>query len=351
VVSFNELPGPAFDLPWTGEHLVLCTDRELGARAVIAVDDTTRGPGVGGVRFAPYPSTRAAVLECTRLATAMTLKNAAAGLPYGGAKSVIVRDGAVEREALMRFFAHNVKLLGGRYIPGVDVGTTVDDLAVIAEIVPDVACDAEDPSPWTALGLLAGIRAAVAHRGLGDLAGIGVVVQGAGHVGAELVRLLAAEGAEVKVCDIDPERSGSVAARYGAQPVEPEQALYEACDVFAPCALARVITTENVDRLNCRIIAGAANDTLGGEETAAHLGERGILYVPDFLLNAGGVIHIHALRAGWPEQRLRAAVLEIGDRVAGVLEEAAASRRPPLDVAIEAAYSALGRQSAALTPA
>ena len=351
MVSVDQLQGSTLDLPWRGEQLLLCADRELGARAVIAVDDTTRGPAVGGVRFASYPSTRAAVIECVRLSEAMTLKNAAAELPYGGAKSVIVRDGAVEREALMRFFARNVKLLGGSYIPGVDVGTTVDDLAVIAEIVPDVACDTEDPSPWTALGVLAGIRAAVGHQGSEDLAGIGVVVQGAGHVGAELVRLLAAEGAEISVSDIDPERSRSVAARYGARPVDPEQAPFEACDVFAPCALARVVTPENAGRLNCRIIAGAANDTLASEDTASQLAERGILYVPDFLINAGGVIHIHALRAGWSEQRLRAAVLEIGERVAGILEDAAASNRLPLDVAIEAAHSALGRQPAALSPA
>ena len=195
------------------------------------------------------------------------------------------------------------------------------------------------------------IRAAVGDQGSEDLAGIGVVVQGAGHVGAELVRLLAAEGAEIRVSDIDPERSHSVAARYGARPVDPDQAPFEACDVFAPCALARAVTPENAGRLNCRIIAGAANDTLANAETASQLAERGILYVPDFLINAGGVIHIHALRAGWSEQRLRAAVLEIGERVAGVLEDAAASNRLPLDVAIEAAHSALGRQPAALSQA
>ena len=145
-MEFDRSPEEGSDLALAGEHLALCADRELGARAVIAVDDTTLGPAVGGVRYAPYPSTRAAVKECIRLAETMTLKNATAGLPYGGAKSIIVRDDpAVDREALMRFFARGVERLGGIYIPGVDIGTTVEDLAIVAEIAPDVACDTEDP--------------------------------------------------------------------------------------------------------------------------------------------------------------------------------------------------------------
>lgn len=349
-MDIDRSPEDGSDLPWPGEHLVLCADRELGARAVIAVDDTTLGPAVGGVRFASYPSTKEAVTECVRLAEAMTLKNAAAGLPYGGGKSVIVRDEAsVDREDLMRFFARGVKLLDGAYIPGVDVGTTVEDLAVVAEIAPDVACHTEDPSPWTALGVLAGIRAALHHDGVESLSGCRVVVQGAGHVGSGLARLLAAEGADVRICDVDPSRSRAVTERYGVRAIDPEGAIREECDVFAPCAMAKVVTQQNADLLNCRIVAGAANDTLADEETAKLLADRDIVYVPDFLLNAGGVIHIHALRAGWTEQELRSAVLGIGERVTDALEQATASDRPPLDAAKDAAYAALGRRPAALS--
>lgn len=326
----------------------MCPEEELGTPAVIAVHDTTLGPAVGGVRFAPYPSIDAAVTECTRLAEGMTLKNAAAGLPFGGAKSVIVRNGPVDRTALMRSFARSVAELDGDYIPGVDVGTTIEDLALMEGIAPDVSCSREDPSPWTALGVLAGIRAAAAHLGEEDLRGVSVGVQGAGHVGAELVRLLSEEGADVRVSDIDLVRVASLVERYGATPVDPRSALFEPCDVFAPCAMAKVITAENAGSLNCRIVAGAANDTLATEDAADRLAESGVLYVPDFIVNAGGVIHIHALRQDWTDDELRAAVLEIGDRVGRILGDAETHGRLPLWAAKEVAHAALGRDREAV---
>ena len=196
--------------------------------------------------------------------------------------------------------------------------------------------------------MLAGIRAALEHEG-SELTGCRVAVQGAGHVGSELVRLLVAEGADVRVCDVDPSRASAVADRFGARVIEPGSVLAQECDVFAPCAMAKVVTPENVGLLGCQIVAGAANDTLADDETATLLADRGIVYVPDFVLNAGGVIHIHALRMGWAEQELRRAVLDIGGRVGAVLEESSASGHPPLSAAKELAYTALGREPA--TPA
>jgi leucine dehydrogenase len=317
---------------WVGEQVLLCRDEALGLRAAIALDDTTLGPGLGGVRFRRYPTDAAGILEAQRLAAAMTLKNAAAELPYGGGKSVIFDDGAVaDRAALMRRFGTFVARLGGAYLPGVDMGTTVQDLAWMGEAGAVVSCNEEDPSAWTALGTFAAIRAAVegvdARRGLD---GVRVLVQGAGHVGAALVRLLADAGAQVVVADVDRERAARLAREVCGEAVAPGAVLETPCDVLAPCAIARVVTPETADRLACRIVAGAANDTLSQHDCADRLAARGIVYVPDFVANAGGVIHIHALRAGWDEARLRAEVLRIGERVSEVLGEAADEGTTPL---------------------
>jgi leucine dehydrogenase len=317
------------------EQLVLCRDDELGLRAVIAIDNTTLGPGLGGVRFRAYPSEAAGVTECQRLAAAMTLKNAVAEIPYGGAKSVILQRGPVrDRVALMHRFGEFVARTGGAYLPGVDMGTTCADLARMGEAGADVSCSEEDPSPWTALGVAVAIRAAVEHvDGRAGIDGIRVVIQGAGHVGGTLARDLAADGAQIILADVDADRAAAVAAEVGGSTVPVDAVLTTPCDVFAPCAVARVAAPETVHRLACRIIAGAANDTLSHRSVADTLQARGIVYVPDFVANAGGVIHIHALRAGWDEARLRHAVGAIGGRVSDLLAQAAATADMPLAVA------------------
>lgn len=309
-----------------------CREPAVGLRAVIAVDDTTLGPALGGVRWKAYPSEADAATEAGRLAAAMTLKNAAAGLPYGGGKSVILREDApVDRRALLQAFGRCVAELHGAYIPGVDMGTTIEDLAVVGTVAPDVACSTEDPSPWTALGTWAAIRSAVCHTGgADDLHGVSVAVQGAGHVGAHLAGLLARDGADVLVADVDDARARKVAAEVGGRAVAAGDVLLTECDVLAPCAVARVISDETVDRVRCRIVAGAANDLLSAPELADALADRGITYVPDFIANAGGVIHIHALRAEWDEGHLRSEVLRIGERVTDLLAAADASGDTPL---------------------
>lgn len=337
------------------EELVVCHDRHTGMRAVIALDDTTLGPGLGGVRWMPYPDERSAAAEACRLARVMTLKNALAGIPYGGAKSVILRrppsDGSPgpERPAVLRAFGGFVARLNGAYIPGVDMGTTVADLAEIGTVVPDVSCDHVDPSPWTALGVFAGIGAAVAEvdgRDPADpslLAGTRVLVQGAGHVGQALARHLAAAGAAVAVADVDRARAERVAAEVGGTVVDPEAAAGHPCDVWAPCATARVVDAGNVATLGSRIVVGAANDVLAERRCAALLAAHGVTYVPDFLVNAGGVVQIHAVRSGWDQDQLEEAVRRIGDRVHEVLTLARSSGRLPIDVAEELASGQLGR--------
>jgi leucine dehydrogenase len=326
------------------EQVILCLDRATGMRAVIALDDTTRGPGLGGVRWMSYPDDEAAVTEARRLARVMTLKNACADLPYGGAKSVIVRQGPVpDRGAVMRAFGRFVDRLGGAYVAAVDMGTTVEDLAEMGRQTSAVSCDRHDPSPWTALGVFAGIRAAV-RRVLGqDVEGTRVLVQGAGHVGADLVRRLAGAGAEVIVADVDGARAAAVAEETGSRVVDPATAVRLPCDVLAPCAVARVVTPETVPALACRIVAGGANDVLAGRECADLLARRDVAYVPDFVVNSGGVIHIHALRSGWEPPKLEESILAIGDTVADVLDRAARTGRTSLEVAESMASERIGR--------
>jgi leucine dehydrogenase len=242
----------------------------------------------------------------------------------------------------LRAFGRFVDRLGGAYLPGVDMGTSVDDLAVIGSMAKDVACDRENPSPWTAVGVFAGIEAALSFTGTG-LEDAHVVVQGAGHVGAELARKLAEAGSRVSVADVDPLRSEFVAKEVGGRVIDPHAATTAACDVLAPCATGKVVSRDNAQALRCRIVAGGANDVLATHDVAAILRERGIIYVPDFVINAGGVIHIHALRAGWDAEKLRGSLQAIGDRVSSIIEKAERTGRTPVAVAEEMASLRLGR--------
>jgi leucine dehydrogenase len=318
--------------------LVRCLDPASGLEAVIAIDDTTLGPGLGGVRWMPYTSYDAAVDEACRLSRVMTLKNALAEIPYGGAKSVLVHEPGIDehpdrRAAQLMAFAGYVRDLDGRYIPGVDMGTSVDDLATMATVAPWVSCNHDDPSPATALGVFHSIEATVRHVLGHDLSGVRVVVQGAGHVGSSLVSLLAACGAQVVVADVDPQRAAEVADRADGTVVAPETAHAVACDVYAPCATARVLHPAAIDELRCAMVVGAANDVLATRSCADLLQRRGILYVPDFVSNAGGVIRIHAERTGWDDATLTTALTAIGQRTTDLL--AAAVGHTPLHVAEE----------------
>lgn len=332
-----------------GENLMLCHDRDSGLAAAISVDDTTLGPGLGGVRWLAYPSFEVATEEACRLSRVMTLKNALADIPYGGAKSVILRQPAAlavsnpqQRTAQLLAFARFINRLGGAYVPGVDMGTSVADLATIATVTPWASCAQNDPSPATADGVFFAIEAAVHHSLRHPLAGIRVMVQGAGHVGAALAQRLAKAGALVAVADVDSKRAAEVARRVGGTTVKPELAHAHACDVFAPCASARILNPQSIVELRCALVVGAANDVLAERTDGTLLAERGITYVPDFLSNAGGVIHIHAERAGWNEAQLATALAGIGRRTTELLDKADDDHMLPLVVAEAMASERLG---------
>jgi leucine dehydrogenase len=332
-----------------GENLLLCHDRASGLSAAIAVDDTTLGPGLGGVRWMAYPTFDVATEEACRLSRVMTLKNALADIPYGGAKSVILRQNADDvggdarqRTAQLLAFAGFINRLGGAYVPGVDMGTSVGDLATIARVTPWASCAQKDPSPATAEGVFSALEATVRHSLGRPLAGARVVVQGAGHVGAALASRLVDAGALVAVADVDTDRAADVASRIGATTVEPELAHAQQCDVFAPCASARVLDAQSITELQCTLVVGAANDVLADRAHAKLLAERGITYVPDFLSNAGGVIQIHAERAGWSQEQLATALAGIGSRTTELLTMADDDRVLPLAVAEAMASERLG---------
>jgi len=330
-----------------GEQLVLCRDEDSGLEAAIAVDDTTLGPGLGGVRFVPYPSFDDAVAEASRLARVMTLKNALADIPYGGAKSVIVKHDGLDaeparRSAQLRSFAAFVRDLDGAYIPGVDMGTSTEDLTLIKTMAPWVSCDHDDPSPATALGVFHSMAAAVRHVSGRDMTGVRVVIQGAGHVGSSLALLLHAHGAQVAVCDVDTERAARLSEQIGGTVVSPEGCHTAPCDVFAPCAGARVLHPDSIAELRCSLVVGAANDMLAARSCADLMERRGILYIPDFVSNAGGVVCIHAERARWDEHTLSSALEGIGRRTTELLDDSVSSS--PLDTAELWASERLGHR-------
>jgi len=326
------------------EELVLVHDRATGLGAVVAIDDTTLGPAIGGVRWRIYPDEAAAITEARRLARVMTLKSAVAGIASGGAKAVVfrpaptVRDG--DRRALMEAFGRVVEGLGGVYVPGLDMGTVLDDLSVIATQARGI-CVLE-PSEQTAVGLFAGLRAVAELHWEAGLSGRSALVQGAGHVGAGIVARLAAAGARVALADLDAGRARQVADDVGGEVIDPDAVIGHPCDIFVPCAIGRLIDAASVPRLRCTVIAGAANDVLSHRDAAHLLLAAGIDYVPDFLINSGGVIAIHAARNGWDEGTITEAVEGIGDRIREVMEAARHGGRTPLSIAEELASTRLG---------
>lgn len=274
-------------------------DPRSGLSAVIAVHNTTLGPAVGGCRFWKYASQAEATADALRLSKGMTWKNALADLPFGGGKAVITStDDQPKSRELLHAFGRFVNTFEGRYITAEDVGTGVDDIETIAEVTPHVAGRAfgsagGDPSPKTALGVLLGMRAAVKHRlGRETLRSTRVAVQGLGSVGLRLCEYLHGEGAQLVVTDLDSAVVSDARSRFGATAVSPAAILDAQVDVFSPCALGEIIDDSAVSRLRAAVIAGAANNQLAEERHGKDLHDRGILYAPDYLVNAGGIINI-----------------------------------------------------------
>jgi glutamate dehydrogenase/leucine dehydrogenase len=312
------------------EQIVWCHEPTSGLQAIIAIHSTALGPALGGARFRPYASEEEALVDVLRLSRGMTYKNATAGLDLGGGKAVIIGEPATTRsEALIRAFGRFVHGLGGRYLTAEDVGTTQADMDLIHRETPHVTGismslgGSGDPSPVTALGVQHAMHATAEHRwGDPSLAGRHLVVSGVGKVGSALVSLLVDEGARLTIADVNESRVASLAAEHGAAVVPPEKAHMVECDIFAPCALGAVLSARTIPELRCSAIVGAANNQLAEDADADRLADAGILYVPDFVANAGGVINIAEELRGYDAGRAREAVARIRTTTAAVLATA-----------------------------
>jgi leucine dehydrogenase len=305
------------------EEISICRDETAGLLGVIVIDDTRAGAALGGIRMRPYPSLDQAVSECARLARTMSLKCALAEVGYGGGKSVIVASDEIrDRDEVLRAFGRFVARRGGAYLPAADMGTNGADLEKVAETAGKAAT--MDTSKATARGVFAAIEAAVrATDAVADLNGVSVFVQGVGNVGSRLAGELCEAGARVLVSDTNESRAEALRGELGVEVVAMERGIAVDCDVYAPCAVARTIAESTVDRLGARIVAGAANDVLDHPRLAATLAERGIVYVPDFVASAGGVIQVRADSDGWSGSQLDQALIGIGSRVGRILAIAA----------------------------
>ena len=302
------------------EQVVFFQDRATGLKAIVAIHNTLLGPALGGTRFWQYETELDALGDAMRLAKAMTMKAAAAGLNLGGGKAVIIVNPKQKSEALLRAYGRFIQSLGGRYVTAEDVGTTLEDLRIIAEETRFVTGVKLDPSPFTAYGVFHGIKACLEYV-FGDesLEGVRIAVQGVGKVGGELVRLLVEAGAEVVATDIDAERLESFRERFGIETVEPSDIFSVKCDVFSPCALGGVINDESIRKLTCKIVAGGANNQLESEKHGDFLVKRGILYAPDYVINAGGLIAVGREYEGLTDEKLLKEEIEkIGDRLKGI---------------------------------
>jgi leucine dehydrogenase len=326
--------------------------RRSGLYTLVAVHSTVRGPSLGGCRMWGYGDARLAVRDVLRLSRAMTFKAAVANLPLGGGKGVIMlapgqQPSPAQRRAALLDFADLVETVGGRYITAEDVGTSSRDMALIATRTSHVAGLARsrggsgDPSPFTALGVEWAIRAAC-ERAFGDasLNGRSVCVLGLGHVGSRVAKRCARAGATLVVSDVD-ERKRTVADQIGASWVTPRQALRARVDVFAPCALGGLLDDESVPRLRCRVIAGAANNQLADEGIAKQLQAREILWAPDFVANAGGLINIAEEIGGYDPAAARQRVRGIGGTVSEIFARSDANGQTPLGAAMHLARSRL----------
>jgi len=318
---------------WDGELVAMRFDRPTGSWMFVGLHSTVLGPGFGGTRMKVYETPEDALHDVLRLSSAMTFKNAMADIPFGGGKSVLgvpaLPKGEARRELMLRY-SDLIASLGGSYVTACDMNTTSPDMDVVAERCPYVMGATQShgesgtSAPDTAIGVFHGIRASLAQEfGSDDPSGRTIVVEGAGAVGGPLSDLLAQAGAKLAVADIDADRASAVAQRTGADVVDPSAVFDTPCDVFSPCATGAVMNAETIPRLRCRVVAGAANNQLATPEDADRLAAAGILYAPDYVVNAGGVLHLAGYeRLGWTPEQMSARLAGIGDTLRDVFEVA-----------------------------
>jgi len=339
--------------PMSGyEDLRVVSGPRSGAAIAIALHSTALGPALGGVRMWHYDSAAQGIADALRLARAMTYKAAAAGLDLGGGKGVICALGRERpvgelRRRMLLDFGDAVESLEGRYVTAEDVGTSAADMAVIAERtahvvgLPTERGGRGDPSPLTARGVYAAIGACLEHCfGNASASGIRVCVVGVGNVGSRLARMLASAGAELTISDIDP-RARTLAEELGAAWVDPEKAITADCDVLAPCALGGAIDAATIERLHCQIVCGSANNVLSDERLAGALAGSGILFAPDFIANAGGLINVYAELHDLDSEVVLRLVDQIASTVRRILEAADRNGVTPLAAAQEQALERL----------
>ncbi len=312
------------------EQVVFCHDKNIGLKAIIAIHNTALGPALGGTRMWNYQNEDEALVDVLRLSKGMTYKAAAAGLNLGGGKAVIIGDSKTQKsEGLFRAFGQFVNSLNGKYITAEDVGTSVNDMEHIFMETPWVTGipkdfgGSGDPSPYTAHGVLMGIKASAAEKlGTDSLKGMRIAVQGLGNVGSHLVKYLFEEGAKIIVADIDPARVKAHHDTYGAAiiTVAPDQILFAECEIQAPCAMGAVINDQTITKLRCKAIAGGANNQLAEAKHGDQLRELGILYAPDYVVNAGGLMNVFVELEGYSQERAFEKTKRVYDNVKKVFE-------------------------------
>lgn len=333
------------------ERLEQVDDPQTGLVAMIAVHSTALGPAAGGCRLWHYPNKDRMIIDATRLAQGMSYKNALAGLPFGGGKAVIQRpDGDFDRAALFSAFGDVVATLNGTYVTAEDVGTSVADMRAVRSRTRFVAgldsidgMAGGDPSPWTALGIFESMKAAAGMRGIA-LRGATVAVQGVGNVGGRLCQLLASEGAALIVADIDDARADRLARDLDGRQVGIEEILEAEAEILAPCALGGVLNDLTIPRLRAEVICGGANNQLEHARHGELLRERGCLYAPDYVVNAGGIINVAAEFLGESARQVEGRVRQIAPRLQEILRRADASGLPSNRVADDLARETIAER-------
>jgi leucine dehydrogenase len=341
---------------WDGAGVVVRRDAPTGTWMFVAIHDDTLGMAAGGCRMKVYDRPEDGLRDALRLARGMTHKWAAMGLPFGGGKSVLAIPHPMvgaERVGLLHRFGELLNTLHGSYGTGEDLGTTPEDMAEIASVSPHVVQvhgfegGPTDPGPFTALGVYEGIRAALEQlHGDGSVAGRSVLIQGVGDVGGPLARLVSQDGGQVLLSDLDQDKAFALSVEVGGSVVTPEHLYYTKCDVYAPCAIGATLNSETIPLLLCGAVAGSANNQLEEEQDAQRLHERGILYAPDYVINAGGALAFGLITLGERDtDELVRRVTEIGGSLSEMFADAAANDESPVHAAMRAVNRALERGS------
>ena len=336
---------PDFD---AHERIEFIHDRQSGLTAIIALHSTHLGPAAGGTRFWHYAEPAGAMRDALRLSRGMSYKNAMAGLPAGGGKAVILADpDKTKTPEMLAAFGRAVDALAGQYVTAQDVGMSEDDMVAISQATPHVAGlpgQGGDPGPYTARGVYLGVKAA-AQRALGaqSMKGVRVAIQGVGSVGGGLARYLAEEGADLILADVNADRAKALADELGALTVSPDEVLAAEADIVSPNALGAILTEESIGAIKAKVVAGGANNQLATGEEGSMLVERGILYAPDYVINAGGIINVLRHIDGAGDDAINARIDRIPERLEAIWRQAVETGESPDRVADAQAQRLIGR--------